>query len=207
MKKHTWLGIIAISILLNNCAFAQNAETPITSPFKQMQTQPKTNIEDIQKTEPTIKQTPKNLTVHKAEQLSNPKNQLTPAYAENQIERITALIKTHKLTTVQPEIEPLMDWLNDATEYHTNLFKVLKDIENAQAQADMERDLALKFAIMRDNAAYQAALLYIDTGKPRKAVGYLVDIVRSQPSTELGFKAYSTLQNLGFTGKVSLGIK
>ncbi|MDD3013036.1 MAG: hypothetical protein PHC34_04975 [Candidatus Gastranaerophilales bacterium] len=124
--------------------------------------------------------------------------------AEDSINKTTVLIQKNKLEEAKIIIEPLVDWLEDATECHTNLYKVLKDIETARVQADLERELALKSAILRDRAAYQLALLYIEENDPQNAVTRLVDIVRSQPKTQLGFSAYQVLQQIGFTYKVQL---
>lgn len=131
-------------------------------------------------------------------------NSLGLTYAENNINKAASLIKRNKPLEAQAVIVPLTEWLSDATEYHAQLFKVLKDIDNAKVQADIEKDLALKFAILRDKASYQAALLYIQEKKLPKAVEKLVDIVRSQPRTELGFSAYERLQTIGFTYKAQM---
>jgi hypothetical protein len=68
----------------------------------------------------------------------------------------------------------------------------------------LERDLALKFAIYRDQVIYQLALLDIEDKKTQKAVEKLVNVVRSQPKTQLGFSAYQVLQEIGFTYKVQI---
>lgn len=136
--------------------------------------------------------------------LLNPSNKLGVTYAENIINVTNVLIKENKLIQAKGRIQPMVEWLNDATEYHANLYKVLKDIDTAKVQADLERDLALKFAILRDKASFQLALLFIEEKQPQKAVDLLVDIVRSQPKTQLGFNSYQVLQQIGFTYKVQL---
>jgi hypothetical protein len=131
-------------------------------------------------------------------------NPLGITSAENSITKTYNLIQQNKLPEAKLVIEPAVEWLTNATEYHTSLYKVLKDVDNAKTQADIERDLALKFAILRDKAMYQLALLYIEEKKPQKAAEKLVNIVRSQPKTQLGFNAYQVLQQIGFTYKAQL---
>ena len=134
----------------------------------------------------------------------DPNNQLGIAASENAITKTYTLIQQNKLVEARAVIEPTVEWLTNATEYHTNLFKVLKEIDSAKTQSELERDLALKFAILRDKAMYQLALLYIEEKKPQKATEKLVNIVRSQPKTQLGFSAYQVLQQIGFTYKIQL---
>jgi hypothetical protein len=137
-------------------------------------------------------------------QFSNRSNTVGLVYIEDSIAKTSSLIKNKRLIEAKAVIEPMVSWLEDVTEYHTNLYKVLKEIDTAKNQADLERELALKSAILRDKAIYQLALLYIEENKPKKAVPGLVDVVRSQPKTQLGFDAYQALQKIGFTYKVQL---
>jgi len=157
-------------------------------------------VQTTQKTETVKTEPPK----QKVMPILDPKNQLSLVYSEAMINKTYDLIRKNKLDDAKAAIEPTYIWLNDATEYHTGLYKVLKDIDTAQTQADLERDLALKYAILRDKAGYQLALLYIEDNKPKEAVKKLVDIVRSQPTTKLGFESYQVLQELGFTYKAQL---
>ncbi len=157
-------------------------------------------VQNAAKTETVKTEPPK----QKIMPILDPKNQLSLVYSEAMINKTYDLIRKNKLDDAKATIEPTYTWLNDATEFHTGLYKVLKDIDTAQTQADLERDLALKYAILRDKAGYQLALLYIEDNKPKEAVKKLVDIVRSQPTTKLGFESYQVLQEIGFTYKAQL---
>jgi hypothetical protein len=205
------------------------AQKEIASPFKQVKQetkQPSTSVTPAKtvqtpKTEPAKTVTAKQPVVNTAAKtdakvvktepakpkvmpILDPKNPLSLAYSEVMINKTFDLIQKNKLVEAKAAIEPTYTWLNDATEYHTGLYKVLKDLDTAQTQADLERDLALKYAILRDKAGYQLALLYIEDNRPKDAVKKLVDIVRSQPTTKMGFESYQILQQLGFTYKAQL---
>lgn len=134
----------------------------------------------------------------------SPSNTLGLTYAENVIKKSANLYKQNRISEAKKTLETESDWLVDATEYHTNVFRILREVEDAKAQAELEKDLALKFAILRDKAYYQLALIYIAEKNLSKATDNLVNIVRSQPDTELGFNSYNQLQQIGFTYKVQL---
>ncbi|MFH0702591.1 MAG: hypothetical protein V2B14_03510 [bacterium] len=137
-------------------------------------------------------------------ELLSPDNILGLTASEEIINKTFDLIKKNKLAEAKNLIEPEVEWLENATEYHTELYKVLKGLDTAKAQSDIERELALQFAILRDKASYQLALLYIEEKKLKQAVEKLVDVVQSQPKTKLGFEAYQVLQQIGFTYKLQL---
>jgi hypothetical protein len=132
------------------------------------------------------------------------KNTLGIKYAENKINEIEKLIKQNKSQEAKKELIPLLGWLEDATKHHANLYQVLREIDNAKIQADVEKDLAFKFAVTRDLAKYQMGIINIKENNKTKAITNFVDIVKSQPKTDLGFKAYEQLINLGFTYKVKI---
>ena len=151
-----------------------------------------------------IKEIPKNTETDTLTQFSKHSNPIGLVYAEDSINKAIVLMQKNRFVEAKSIVEPLYDWLEEATECHTNLYKVLKDIDTAKVQADLERELALKSAILRDSASYQLSLLYIEENDLKKATPKLVDIVRSQPKTQLGFSAYQVLQQIGFTYKMQL---
>jgi len=136
------------------------------------------------------------------------KNPLGSAYAENSIQKIEFYIKSNNYSAAKQTLDSVNQWVSDATEYHTDLFRTLKKIDNADAQANIERDLAIKFATMRDKILFLQAQIYIHNGQKREAVENLIDVITSQPNSELGFQAYKLLQDIGFTcGVDSLPVK
>ncbi|PZO49879.1 MAG: hypothetical protein DCF15_16480 [Phormidesmis priestleyi] len=87
--------------------------------------------------------------------------------------------------------------LNDVSAYYQNLSSVFVGVDS-RVNSDL-RDLALRSAQVRDQAAYQLALVYRAQSRPELAVPLLVEVVQSQqPSRELGQQAYQQLYELGF---------
>ncbi len=87
--------------------------------------------------------------------------------------------------------------LNDVSAYYQSLSSVFVGVDS-RVNSDL-RDLALRSAQVRDQAAYQLALVYRAQSRPELAVPLLVEVVQSQqPSRELGQQAYQQLYELGF---------
>ena len=82
------------------------------------------------------------------------KNMLGSAYAENSIKKTEAYIKANNYAAAKQTLNTVNQWVSDAAEYHTELFKTLKKVDNADAQANIERDLAIKFGFYRRKFIY-----------------------------------------------------
>lgn len=136
--------------------------------------------------------------------VDDPKNPLGITRSAEQLNKVSSLIEAKKYTEAKAIIEPLMSWLVDATEAHINLNKTLSKIPSAKVQAELEKQLALQFAIMRDKAFFNRAMIAMGENKPSEAVKNLSRVVQSQPRSAMGLKAYELLQNIGFTEKIEL---
>lgn len=136
--------------------------------------------------------------------IADPKNKLGLAYPFMELEKTKELIKNKDYTGAKTIVEPLTEWLTILTEYHIQLFQKLNNIDTAKNQAQVEKKLALDAALLRDKAYYQLALIYLGQNKEKEAVKYFVEVVKSQPKTELGMKSYEILQQIGFTEKIRL---
>lgn len=226
LRTHKLLTLLVLYMAVFNLntsdSMAQQAQIDVLSPFNQQTVKPavpavkppntavKSNVPQttaVKPAQPTVEN--KDIKEAKIKKddinpLLNPSNTMGLIAAENNINKAFTLIQQNKFSEAKLIMEPATEWLANATEYHTNLYKALKDIDTAKTQADLEKELALKFAIYRDQAMYQLALLYIEDKKHQKAVEKLVNVVRSQPKTQLGFSAYQVLQQIGFTYKVQL---
>ena len=134
----------------------------------------------------------------------NPKNPISLARSEWTISNSAKLTKEMRYDEAQQMLAPTVEWLENSTEYHTALYKLFKSMDDAKAQAAVEKELAFKSAMLRDKAYYQFALLKIVQDNPSKAAELLVKVVTSEPTSELGFKAYEKLQEIGFTYKAQL---
>ena len=161
-----------------------------TQNFKPVPAQPK--VEEL-------KGTPKAKSL-----VADPKNKLGLAYPYIQLEKSKELLKKKDIAGAKVIVEPIAKWLTDLTEYHIQLFKKLNNIDTAKNQAQVEKKLALDAALLRDKAFYQLALKYLGENKEKEAVKYFIEVIKSQPKTELGMKSYEILQQIGFTEKVRL---
>lgn len=137
-------------------------------------------------------------------QINDPNNPLGLADAGKQLREVDRLIESGKLVHARMKLEPLKQWLIDVTEAHIGLYKVLNKLPSARAQAELEKQLALEFAILRDHAMYEMGKLYVKEDELRKAVKELTEVVKSQPKSKLGLQAYELLQEIGFTEKLQL---
>ena len=143
--------------------------------------------------------------VQSTSQVYSHSNVLGVTYAQDTIATAASYLKQNRPDDAIKRLNTsFITWLEDATEYHTDLFSTLKMVDTAKTQADVERELAMKFAIIRDKAYFQLSLAYIEKKELTKATEYLVNIVKSQPRTDLGYAAYSKLQEIGFTYKVKV---
>lgn len=220
MFKKSAIAILTAIIILNTVAASYAAETPFgpisepsvnqpaNSPFNTnpAQAQPSENVFKQDKQQPQVEnvQVKESGNPYNQSLLNSPNNPIGLAYPFKQLEQSTELLKKNDIGGAKKIVEPLSEWLTDMTEYHIALFKKLNTIDTAKESAQIEKRIALDSALLRDKAYYQLALIYIAEKDMKKAIKYLVDIVKSQPTTELGIKSYEILQQIGFTEKVKL---
>lgn len=136
--------------------------------------------------------------------LDNPANPLGFADAVAQIRKVENLIKEKRLSEARTTLIPLRQWLIDCTEAHINLYATLNKVPTARAQAEMEKQIALEFAMLRDRAMFELGLLYVEEKEHKKAVKELVEVIKSQPKSKTGILAYELLQEIGFTEQLQL---
>ena len=136
--------------------------------------------------------------------IDDPKNPYGLTYARNQMSRCTAHVTAGRWLEAQACLSPVKDWLIQATEAHINLNKSLTKVRTARAQAELEKQLALNFAVLRDEAFYQQAKIMVAQNRPKEAIKLLVGVVESQPRNQLGVKSYELLQSIGFTERLQL---
>ncbi|MFN8615159.1 MAG: hypothetical protein U0003_04525 [Vampirovibrionales bacterium] len=136
--------------------------------------------------------------------LDKPENPYGLVAAQNRLNRTALLIQEGKASEAKPEVLALKDWLTEATEAHIALYKALSKIPSAQVQSELEKQVALEFATMRDKAYYQLAKIHLVQNNPREATKLLVEVVKSQPGSPVGIESYEALQAMGFTQKLQL---
>ena len=136
--------------------------------------------------------------------VGDPNNKLGLAYPYMQLEKSKEYLKNKDITNAKAIVKPMTEWLTELTEYHIQLFKKLNNIETAKNQAQVEKRIALDSALLRDKAYYQYALIHLAENNEKEAVKYFIEVIKSQPKTELGMKSYEILQQIGFTEKIRL---
>jgi len=136
--------------------------------------------------------------------LVDPANPLGLADATNRLDHVEKLISLRRVDEAKSTLPPLRQWLIDSTEAHINLYKTLNKLPSARAQAELERQLALEFALLRDRSIFLAGKINIADKDYKKAVKELIEVVKSQPKSRMGIEAYGLLQDIGFTEKIHL---
>jgi hypothetical protein len=136
--------------------------------------------------------------------LDNPANPLGFADAESKLNQIDILIKNQQLVSAKQQLTPLRQWLVDSTEAHLSLYKALGNVSSARAQAELEKHLALQFALLRDRAMFQMGSINVAEKNYKSAIKDLTEVIKSQPRSEMGLKSYQMLQEIGFTEKLQL---
>jgi hypothetical protein len=136
--------------------------------------------------------------------LDDPTNPLGFADAEIKLKHLSMLIDQKRFPEAKSGLMQLRQTLVDITEAHIGLYKTLNQLPSARGQAELEKELALEFAQLRDRAMLETAKVYISERDYTKAVKELADVVKSQPRSKLGLRSYEMLQELGFTEKLQL---
>jgi len=136
--------------------------------------------------------------------LDDPNNPLGFADAEVKLKRLSLLVEAKRFNEAKPGLMQLRQSLVDLTEAHIGLYKTLNQVPSAKGQAELEKELALEFAQLRDRAMLETAKVYISEREYTKAVKELSDVVKSQPRSKLGLRSYEILQEIGFTEKLQI---
>lgn len=136
--------------------------------------------------------------------IDDPKNPLGITVSAEKLNKSAQLISQKKYKEASATLNPLKDWLTDATEAHINIYKTLKTLPSAQVQAELEKQLALQFAVLRDKAFFQIGMLSIGQNDYPNAIKNLSRVIQSQPRSAMGAQAYEVLQKIGFTEKIQL---
>ena len=131
----------------------------------------------------------------------DPKNTLGLIYSIKQIEQASTLLKDGKTEDAEKLLLGVKNWLTDASENHYKLFQTFSKNQKKTKSAKLEKAHALDFANARDRCYFLLEKKYISQKKIKDAVMLLVEIVSSQPDTEIGNSAYKLLQEIKFSDK------
>ena len=128
-------------------------------------------------------------------------NILGLAYSAKKIEEATILLNKGNLQEAEKNLGLIKSWLTDGAEYHYNLFQVFSKDPKRFNQSKIEKAHALDFGNLRDQVTFLLAQTYIKQNKLKEAVKLLIEIIKSQPTTEFGKNTYKTLQEIKFSDK------
>ena len=128
-------------------------------------------------------------------------NKLGLIYSVKKLEEASVLVKDGKLNEAEKILLDTKNWLTESSDYHYNLFEVLKKQPKTISTSKIEKAHALDFAKARDQAYFLLAKVYIIQNKYREAVNLLVDVIKSQPNSDLSNQAYRLLQQIKFSDK------
>ena len=131
----------------------------------------------------------------------DPQNELGLVNSVKKIETASELIKEGKYTDAEKVLVEIKDWLTEATDFHFNLYTSFEKSPKMQPLAKIEKAHALDFGRVRDRSFYLLAKICITQNKLKEAVKLLVEVVKSQPDSELGQEAYKTLVDIRFSDK------
>lgn len=129
----------------------------------------------------------------------DPKNKLGLIHSVKKLEEASNLIKEGKINNAEKIILETKEWLTQAADLHFELFQPLSKNFKTISESKIEKAHALDFARARDQAYYLLARVYVLQNKHASAVKLLVEVIKSQPDSELAYDAYKTLQEIKFS--------
>ncbi|NJK61488.1 MAG: hypothetical protein HC921_01285 [Synechococcaceae cyanobacterium SM2_3_1] len=128
------------------------------------------------------------------EQSSNP---LSFSRAEELSAQANAAIQSQNYEEAIRLLQETFNAYNQRSNFHQQLSTSFAGIQNRITES--ERDKARDAAQLRDQSAYDLAIVYRAAGRPEEAVAQLVQVIGSQgPTRELGRQAYQQLLEIGF---------
>lgn len=136
--------------------------------------------------------------------LDDPTNPLGLMDAQLRLKKYAGMVDAKRFDEAKPGLLQLRQFLVDLTEAHIGLYKTLNQLPSARGQAELEKELALQFAQLRDRAMMETAKVYISEKEYSRAVKELTEVVKSQPRSKMGLRSYEMLQEIGFTEKLQL---
>ncbi len=137
-----------------------------------------------------------------------PLNQATSALSiaggQQLMTEASAAIANQNYPLAQAKLTQARESFNQLSTYYQELAQMFVGVDTQINRSN--RDKALETAQLRDQAAYQLALVHRAQDQPNEAVPFLMEILRSQqPTRELGQRAYQQLFELGFVDEPYAG--
>lgn len=133
----------------------------------------------------------------------DPQNELGLLFTAKKIEGAKKLIQDGKYEEAKKILKESSEWLTTGTEYHYSLYKVLTKQQNTleTQKSKIEKAHALDWGKVRDEAYFLLATILIKEKNFKEALKLLIEVINSEPDSQLGHNAYKTLQDLKFSDK------
>jgi len=128
---------------------------------------------------------------------------LTAEEARIKIEELSNRLAVSRPGEVKDNIFNLCEWLQECADAHWKMYQSFDKLPGTKVQAKQEKETALKFSRLKNRARLLKADLFIKENRYPEALGPLVEIVTSEPTTDLGQAAYKRLIDMGFSDQVS----
>ncbi len=131
----------------------------------------------------------------------DPNNKLGLISIIRKIEEASTLLKEGKINEAEKILLTTKSWLTDFSNYHYDLYEILKKQPKTISASKIEKAHALDFARVRDQSNFLLARVYIIQNKLKEAVDLLIQIIKSQPGSDLANESYKVLQGIKFSDK------
>ncbi|MFM7468311.1 MAG: hypothetical protein ACKO37_02275 [Vampirovibrionales bacterium] len=139
--------------------------------------------------------------------LTDTKNPFGLTSAKLKLEKAVKLHETPNMNAqALAALTELKNWLVPCVENHMLLYQTLAKVPGAKVQSDLEKQVALEFASVRDEALYWYGAALVKAGRSKEAIEPFMAVILSQPRREFGLKAYEQLQKMGFTERVQVNM-
>jgi|AGTN01.1.fsa_nt_gi hypothetical protein len=128
---------------------------------------------------------------------------LTAEEARIKIEEMSNRLAVSRPSEVKDNIFNLCEWLQECADAHWKMYLSFDKLPGTKPQAKQEKETAIKFSRLKNRARLLKADVFIKEGRYPEALGPLVEIVTSEPTTDLGQAAYKRLTDMGFSDQIS----
>lgn len=123
--------------------------------------------------------------------------------AKIRLEDLSNRLAVSRPDELKDAIYALSEWLQDVADAHWKMFKTFEKLDACKAQAAKEKEIGLKFSALKNRAKLLKADLFIKQNRYPEALGPLVEIVTTEPTTATGQEAYKRLVDMGFSEQAS----
>lgn len=123
--------------------------------------------------------------------------------ARIRLEDLSNRLAVSRPDDMKDAIYALSEWLQDVADAHWKMYKAFEKSDSTKAQSLQEKEIAIKFSALKNRAKLLKADLFIRQNRYPEALGPLVEIVTTEPTSATGQDAYKRLVDMGFSEQVS----